>query len=123
MSMLPERLDEMLTKRGISQKHLADASGVTAATVSRYRSNSADPTLFDMLVAFAKKLNCSVDYLLGVSNVEQPYNSVPDDELLLTRCYERLTPDDRTAVWSILYKYVAPNDRDKLPCTILVPKR
>ncbi|HJB93317.1 MAG TPA: helix-turn-helix domain-containing protein [Candidatus Borkfalkia stercoripullorum] len=64
---LPERLNELLRDRNISQRKLAKAIEVTSATVSAWCRGIKQPTA-DNIVALAKYFGVSTDYLLGFSD-------------------------------------------------------
>lgn len=63
------RLSEILEERDLKQKQLAEKIGVTEVTISRYINAEREPRP-GILVNIAKSLDVSVDYLLGVSNVQ-----------------------------------------------------
>lgn len=64
---LPERLNELLRERNISQRKLANAIEVTSATVSAWCRGIKQPTA-DNIYALAKFFGVSTDYLLGFSD-------------------------------------------------------
>ena len=55
---------EIRKKRGITQKQLADALGVTESAVSHWEKDRRDPDL-TTLAQIGEILECSVDALLG----------------------------------------------------------
>ena len=57
-------LQRMRKEKGMSQKELADALGVTQGTVSAWESGRWDPTV-ENLRAVAKVLGVTVDELIG----------------------------------------------------------
>lgn len=62
-----QRLNEILAKRGVLQKELAEHIGVPANTISYYLSGERSPDL-EKLIKISKFLNISTDYLLGLSD-------------------------------------------------------
>lgn len=62
-----KRLNEILAKRGVLQKELAEHIGVPANTISYYLSGERSPDL-EKLIEISKFLNISTDYLLGLSD-------------------------------------------------------
>ncbi len=64
MSDFGARLKRILEQRNLSQKELAEMSGTTGATISRYVNEDRIPNA-DFLLRIAEALNVSVDYLLG----------------------------------------------------------
>lgn len=63
------RIAELLEKRGMTQRTLAAEIGSTEVSVSRYIKNQRTPN-GPMILAIAKALGVSCDYLLGKS--EEP---------------------------------------------------
>ena len=63
------RIAEMLSKRGITQKELASTIGVTEAVISRYVSGERDPKP-ETIANIATALRTTSDYLLGIENEE-----------------------------------------------------
>ena len=57
-------LQRIRKEKGLSQKELADALGVTQGTVSAWESGRWDPTV-ENLRAVAKVLGVTVDELIG----------------------------------------------------------
>ena len=68
------RLNEELEARQISQKELSSISGVSTGAISKYTSGKGFISV-EYLPIFAKILNVSTDYLLGVSNVKNYTNN------------------------------------------------
>lgn len=64
MSIFTERLNEMLDKRGMTQRELAEKIGKTEVSVSRYCSGQRVPK-GPVIVKMAQALNVKTDYLLG----------------------------------------------------------
>lgn len=66
-----ERLKQIRTARGLSQKIVADNAGITAAQVSRYEAGLQTPTE-DAIRRIAQFLGVSADYLLGLTDDPSP---------------------------------------------------
>ena len=64
MSIFTDRLNEMLKKRGITQRELAEKIGKTETSVSRYVNGDRIPK-GPVIVQMAQVLNVQTDYLLG----------------------------------------------------------
>ena len=63
MNVFSERLKELLDKRGMSQRELADKIGTTEVSVSRYIKGERTPK-GPVITKIAQVLNVSTDYLL-----------------------------------------------------------
>ena len=58
------RLRGLRTKKGLSQKRLAEKVGVIMQSIGHYETRQAVPS-FNILVNLAEELGCSLDYLVG----------------------------------------------------------
>lgn len=76
------KIAELLVMRGMSQKQLAEASGLTEAAISRYIAGTRKPKSIS-LSAIAKALDVTMDELLG--NVRDDSNEVDDAIRLVAR--------------------------------------
>lgn len=65
------RLFALMCSKGITQKELAKAVGVTAATLSSYKNGTKSPTL-PVAAAIAKELEVSLDWLCGWNTESKP---------------------------------------------------
>ncbi len=94
---LGKRVKQLRKKKGINQKQLADASGITQATISRLESDQVKRLLSDALTPLADALSVPVDYLVGRTDELSPedvFSSDPDAKHLL-RGYEKLSSEHR----------------------------
>jgi len=67
--MLPNRIRQMRTKKGLSQADLAEIVNVKRNTVSTWERGTRKPD-FDALQALAKYFDVSYEYLLGNTDDE-----------------------------------------------------
>jgi transcriptional regulator with XRE-family HTH domain len=67
MNKFSERLKDCLIEKGYKQKALAKGIGVSESTVSDWLNKKKQPTA-DNIVAVAKFLSVSCDYLLGLKD-------------------------------------------------------
>lgn len=65
MNIFAERLKYLRSTHGLTQKKLAELTGLSERGVQNYELGSRKPTV-DSLIAFAKYFNVSTDYLLGL---------------------------------------------------------
>lgn len=65
-----DKFFELLKKRNVSNKELSSAIGVSSGNVSDWKSGKSKPNI-DALSKIADYLDCSVDYLLGRTNVPE----------------------------------------------------
>ena len=70
--MLCERIKELRVDRDMSQKDLADALNVTRSAYSNYENGLREVPL-EVVAQIAKFYGTSVDYILGLTDVSEPY--------------------------------------------------
>lgn len=75
-----DRIRDMLTIRGINQAELAEKAGISESALSRYMSGQTDKMSVENIVAIAKVLEVSTDFLLCLTNI--PYTTNYDLEKL-----------------------------------------
>jgi len=95
MSVFATRLRNILDTRGISQYQFAKDIGTTSQNVSHYCLGNSTPHP-SMLVVIARKLNVSIDYLMGLTD-----NESINPEIRSISAYTGLTTDSIEA----LHKY------------------
>ena len=66
------RIRDMREDSDLIQKQLADYLNVTQQTYSRYETGELSPSLTTM-EKLAYFYDTSVDYLMGITNVKEPY--------------------------------------------------
>lgn len=115
-----QRLNEVLSKRGILQKELAEHIGVTANTVSYYLSGERCPDM-EKLIEISRFLNVSTDYLLGVSNelnIDVERTAVSQYTGLSERAVDLLhwycDDNERSEIINILLEDADYSEEDKL---------
>ena len=62
-----EKLRELRKEKGVMQKEVAKAIGVTANAITNYETGTRQPT-DDILIKLCKYYNVSADYLLGLTD-------------------------------------------------------
>lgn len=99
-----ERIVFLREERDISQKDLASALHITAATLSRYENNIYQPKL-EFICEMCKILNTTSDFLLGFSMQYEPTNetlpnSIPlnADEKNLLKKYKKLSKENKIRI-------------------------
>lgn len=94
-----ENLKKIREERKITQIKLSTDLGVSQELISRYEIGSTFPKP-NMLIKLAQYFNCSVDYLLGLTDIPTPikyltnnYNNYKDYEFL--NKYNFLSNEDK----------------------------
>lgn len=118
MNVFSERLRQILDRRGVSQDWLARQIHATPATVSRYLTSDRVPR-GENVASVSSALNVSADYLLGLIDDEctlkRDRRSGLDVEVsLLVSCYRKASSSDQRVIWTLLDKYMTPEERGVL---------
>ena len=102
------QLNRLLERRGLRKRDLAELLNTTDATASRYTSGARIPDL-ETLVEIGSILHVSIDELLGV-DIPEPI-APPVDIAVLTACYGRASEADRDVLWTLLGRYMEPEEK------------
>lgn len=73
--MFAERLRNARIEKGCTQEEIANYLGFTRPTYTAYESGRRKPDN-DTLVKIARFLNVSTDYLLGLSDIKDPIETI-----------------------------------------------
>ena len=84
-----ERIKELRTENGLTQKQLADAVGIPQTTVACHEK-SHDPNIY-ILMKYADFFECSLDYLAGREEGALPY-ALSNEERELIQSFRSLKP-------------------------------
>jgi transcriptional regulator with XRE-family HTH domain len=106
-----DALRKLLESRGISQRWLADESGTTEATISRYIDGLTLPTAV-LVTSIAKALHVSTDYLCGLVDSPTQREPLGAEVRLLVESYDRADAHDKKSIWTILERYMSENEKD-----------
>lgn len=66
------RLKQLRKENNLTQEELAQKISKTRSTIAGYETERKEPD-YETLVLLAKYFNVSLDYLMGVSDVRNPY--------------------------------------------------
>lgn len=67
-----QRIENLRVDHDLTQKQIAAEIGCNREVYRRYESGEREIPVW-ALIALAKYYNCSVDYLLGISDVKRQY--------------------------------------------------
>ena len=101
-SLFRERLDGLITSRGITRYRLAEDIGVAPGTITRYLVGTRSPDL-DVLIKIARLFNTSLDYLVGINS--DRYELLLPEHQSLFKLYSAASDDDKEVIKLILKKY------------------
>lgn len=89
MSILSERIKMLREEYPLTQSQLAEALDVATSSISQYESGDRVPS-DDIKIKLAKLFDVSLDFLMGLSDIRNPYvfftlseyfNSLTEDEI------------------------------------------
>ena len=63
---MKERLKDLRSEKGVTQREVASAIGVTLSAYSNYEQGLREPNV-EIIIKLCKYYNVSADYLLGLS--------------------------------------------------------
>jgi len=69
---LADRIGDLRYERKMTQKALAEATGLNASNISRIESGESENLSIDTLMRFAEAFQVSADYLLGLTDIREP---------------------------------------------------
>lgn len=70
--IISKRLNILISENNINQRELAEKTGISEVTISRYINGQRIPTV-ENLVRITKVFNVSTDYIVGISNPEPAF--------------------------------------------------
>ena len=76
LSNFVERLKELKDEHNLTQKQIADFTGLTETSISNYLKGKSEPSI-KSFVAIADYFKCSTDYLFGLNNDSNEINFLP----------------------------------------------
>lgn len=107
-AMFAKQFKELIDKRGLTQRAVAERINTTETTISRYVSGDRTPNI-ETAVELASVLGVTLDVLVGA---DLPAASrTPPDVNILVACYEMASIADRQVLWSLLDRYMTPEQR------------
>ena len=89
--------------KSMTQKELAQALGISRATVAKYEAGLWTPNM-DMIMKLSDVLGCTTDYLLGRTIF--PYSELTTLEDKFLGAFFAADRSEQQAVWKILEKYM-----------------
>ena len=93
------RIYDALSKKGISQKELAERINVSEAVISRYINGQREPKA-NIIANIATALNTTSDYLLGIEFDEFSQAKV---KRMIARNSEKMTKEEKKELIDALF--------------------
>ncbi|MCG8501992.1 MAG: helix-turn-helix domain-containing protein [Firmicutes bacterium] len=86
-NILGKRLKELRVENNLTQEEFGKNFNLRKSTISQYESGKSRPD-DDLKKSFAKFFNVTIDYLLGNSDIRNPYEE--DKSVIPTKAYHNL---------------------------------
>ena len=88
-------------KKGISQKKLGEALGLSQQTINKYENHNVEPDIY-MLMKVADFFEVSVDFLIGHTTKED----ATAEETTLVSQYRLLTKSEQDSILAVIDNYM-----------------
>lgn len=104
-----KHLKELRIQKDLSQQKLADILHISQQSIYKYENDITSPDLHTV-IKMAEFFDCSVDYLIGYSDIPHKVELVTDtmlneEELTLIEYYRKLTLKQKQAIQTIIKSY------------------
>lgn len=101
-SILYERISGLCKARGITITKMATDLGIGTSLIRKWKQTSS-PSI-DKVKLIAEYFDVSTDYLIGLSNVEEPAEKLmsDDDFVSLQRARNKMSPTDREKMMKMI---------------------
>lgn len=93
------RLYDLREAADMSQKKLAEMLNLKSSAISKYEKGHTQPGI-PTLIKLAEIFNVSVDYLLGISSIKNPYSAdkfTPKEAEIITK-YRKLSKENQIRI-------------------------
>lgn len=94
-----EKVINLMQEKGISQKQLAQLSGITESSISRYLHSAQRPRM-DIIVNLAKALNVETVFLLDED--ERGEDAYTEISTVIARKKKELSPEEKNRLIALL---------------------
>ena len=101
-SIFQKNLRDLIESRGKMVYEVAEETGISKISLSRYLNNHREPDL-KYVVALAQYFNVSVDWLLGING--DKFDVLPPEIQEIVHLFSLASPDDRRVIEAVLGKY------------------
>ena len=105
------KIKKIMKQRGITQSWLAQKTGATEATLSRYINGNRKPQA-DIAAAIAEALDVSLDYLLGITGCPAPIRTITTEESIMLSAFGRANARDRKIILGVLEDHMTAEEME-----------
>lgn len=106
------RIKQLREENSITQEELAKKLDLSKGIISLYENETRKPSL-EVLIKLSEIFNCSIDYLLGKSDIRNINKDVLDTALIgMSRSeYEKLSEEQKEKIRSFI-KFIAKENNE-----------
>lgn len=101
------RIRELRTEKGLTQEELGKLLNVQKAAVSKYERNLLEPSK-SMLIKLSEIFDCSIDYIIGLSNIRN--GATVSEEAYLYQANNKENTDDISKSLSRMKRQLMTSD-------------
>ncbi len=93
------RLHNLRTDKDLSQTELGKLLNLKNSAISKYEKGATEPSI-ETLIKIAEIFECSIDYLIGISDQRNPYttNAFAPKEVELILKYRNLSTENQIRI-------------------------
>lgn len=109
-NILGQRIKALRNDYNFTQQDVAKKLNISIAALSRYETGAFEPKSVELIVDFSILYNVSTDYLLGKTDVKNPYIDFDKMDIGLTnKTYENLTEAQKLQIKKLISEIVDEN--------------
>ena len=101
-NIFQKRLRDLIDGRGKLVQEVAEDTGISKITLSRYLNNHREPDL-KYVVALAQYFGVSIEWILGLN--DERYDVLPPETQEIVHLFSLASYDDRRVIEAVLSKY------------------
>lgn len=99
--------------RNLKPNRVAIEIGVASGTLSKWKIGKTFPN-GETLIKISEYFECSIDYLLGLSNIVDPAkNEISQEDISIINKIKKLNVDDRTEIMMIIDYRLSQQEKRK----------
>lgn len=105
-----KNLKKLRTEKGVSQRALGEAIGVSQQSINKYENYEIEPDI-RTLILIARYFDTSVDYLIGNSDVRRIAEETTSfdlnaEESTMIEQFRQLNPDEKYSLQMVAGNYI-----------------
>ncbi len=107
------RIKQLREEIGLTQQELADKINGAKSTIAMYENESRKPSM-EVLINLSEIFNCSIDYLLGKSDIRNPQEvNIDDVDVAFATGVKGLNETNKMIIKNTLEALLAKQEKDE----------